>query len=79
MYTNGTIQPLFQIALADFPTVVINETAVKAIQQGRPVQGYCSNTDGLINLINGEGAFIGIGEASIDGRISPKRLMNTAR
>ena len=68
-----------EAALSGLPRVIIEEAEVRAIQQGRVIQLDSSQPQGLIILINQEDAFIGIGEASIDGRISPKRLMNTAR
>ena len=34
---------------------------------------------GLLSLVLENGQFIGIGQAGSDGKISPKRLMNTAR
>ncbi len=68
-----------QAALTDFPMVIVDSSKARALQQGRVIQVDYSRPRGLTNLINEDGTFIGIGEVTIDGQISPKRLMNTAR
>ncbi|NNE64537.1 MAG: tRNA pseudouridine(55) synthase TruB [Gammaproteobacteria bacterium] len=68
-----------EAALSGLPRVIIEGAEARAIQQGQVIQADSSQPPGLIILINHEDQFIGIGEASNDGRISPKRLMNTAR
>lgn len=67
-----------EAALTDFPTVVLEASFTTDIRQGRAVR-IGPQPRGLINLISAEGGFIGIGEVAGDGRILPKRLMNTAR
>ena len=49
------------------------------LKQGRVIQNDSPVHTGLFNLVSENGQFIGIGEATNDGRILPKRLMNTAR
>jgi tRNA pseudouridine55 synthase len=65
--------------LSDLPGVIIQANQATAIQQGRVIQADSSQPPGLVILMNREEQFIGIGEVSVGGRISPKRLMNTAR
>ncbi len=66
-------------ALGDLPEIVIGTLAAGYLKQGQTVQISQALLPGLRSLITEKGEFIGIGEAGSDGRISPKRLMNTAR
>ena len=66
-------------ALSDFEDIVVDEAAASQLKQGRSVSLNALSTVGMINLVCENGQFIGIGEAVADGRILPKRLMNTAR
>ena len=66
-------------ALCDFEDLVVDDINKENLRQGRIIQLDSSPQLGLLNLVAENGQFIGIGEASENGRISPKRLMNTAR
>ena len=66
-------------ALSDFDDLIVNETNKENLKQGRVIQVDSLAYFGLLNLVAENGQFIGIGEASENGQISPKRLMNTAR
>lgn len=66
-------------ALSDLRELAIEPGEAAAIQQGRAIQTDSSHRPGLVILMNGGEQFIGIGEVSANGQISPKRLMNTAR
>lgn len=68
-----------QAALSDFPELIVDGATAVSLKQGRVIQLDSAIASGLINLLAENGQFIGIGEAGIDGQISPKRLMNTAR
>ncbi|MCP4490758.1 MAG: tRNA pseudouridine(55) synthase TruB [Gammaproteobacteria bacterium] len=66
-------------ALSDFKELIVDETDRENLQQGRAIQADSFAYCGLLNLVTEKGDFIGLGEASEAGLISPKRLMNTAR
>ena len=66
-------------ALTDLPELIVDSLASENLKQGRFIQSDSTVHPGLLNLVCENGQFIGIGEATADGRILPKRLMNTAR
>lgn len=66
-------------ALGDLPEVIIDSLSVDKIKQGQSVNINHSIEPGPLCLVSQNGQFLGIGEAVSDGRILPKRLMNTAR
>lgn len=68
-----------QAGLCDFPEITLDDSMAEAVRQGRAVQVASSQHNGPVNLLHEKGHFLGIGVAAADGRISPKRLMNTAR
>jgi tRNA pseudouridine55 synthase len=66
-------------ALVDLPEITIDSLSADYLKRGQAVQISRSPLSGLLSLVAENGQFIGIGEVDADGRISPKRLMNTAR
>ena len=68
-----------QAALSDFPELKLDSSAADSLKLGRVIQPNTVMESGLLNLVTESGQFIGIGEVGVDGQISPKRLMNTAR
>ncbi len=68
-----------QAALSDFPEIKLDSFSADSLKQGRIIQPDSVMESGLLNLVTESGEFIGIGEVGVDGQISPKRLMNTAR
>lgn len=66
-------------ALVDLPELIVETAVADFLKQGRVVLVDEPPLAGLISLVLENGQFIGIGQASSDGKISPKRLMNTAR
>lgn len=66
-------------ALVDLPELIVDPLAVNYLKQGQAVRVNLAPLSGLLSLITQNGHFIGIGEVASDGRILPKRLMNTAR
>jgi tRNA pseudouridine55 synthase len=66
-------------ALVDLPELIVETAAADFLKQGRVVLVDEAPLAGLISLVLKNGQFIGIGQASSEGKISPKRLMNTAR
>jgi tRNA pseudouridine55 synthase len=65
--------------LGDLPECILDSTAADFLKQGQVVRVDGIPPSGLLSLVLETGEFIGIGEASSDGKIAPKRLMNTAR
>ncbi|MCH7881569.1 MAG: tRNA pseudouridine(55) synthase TruB [Proteobacteria bacterium] len=66
-------------ALADLPELVVDRSAVALLKQGRAVQVTHAPASVLLALVAESGQFIGVGKVLPDGKIAPKRLMNTAR
>ena len=66
-------------ALTDLPELIVDSLATEELKQGRVIQSDSTLHSGLLNLVSENGQFIGIGKVTNDGRISPKRLMNTTR
>lgn len=66
-------------ALLDLPEIILDPLAVDNLKKGRAVRIDHAVFPGPLSLVTTNGQFIGIGEASSDGKILPKRLMNTAR
>ena len=65
--------------LSDLSVLILEAKQAIAIQQGRVIRAETSQPPALVILKNCEKQFIGIGEVTDDGRILPKRLINTAR
>jgi tRNA pseudouridine55 synthase len=65
-------------ALVDLPEITVDTMTADYLRQGQAVQLKQAPLSGLLSLIAENGQFIGIGRVDSDGRISPKRLMNTA-
>jgi len=68
-----------KVALSDFDDLIVDDINKENLKQGRVIRVDSIQHLGLLNLVAENGQFIGIGEASENGQISPKRLMNTAR
>jgi len=66
-------------ALINLPELIVDPAAANSLKQGQVVQVINAPLTGLLSLVLENGQFIGIGEAASNGKISPKRLMNTAR
>jgi tRNA pseudouridine55 synthase len=66
-------------ALVDLPELIVDASAADNLKQGQSVKINQSVLSGPLCLVTPNGQFLGIGEAASDGRILPKRLMNTAR
>jgi tRNA pseudouridine55 synthase len=66
-------------ALVGLPELIVESAAADYLKQGRVVEVSNVPFPGLLSLVLENGQFIGIGEVDSDGKLSPKRLMNTAR
>ena len=66
-------------ALEQFPEMLLNAADSLDICQGRRIELGSTANAGLRRLCSPEGVFLGLGEVAVGGRLSAKRLMNTAR
>ena len=66
-------------ALEDWPKVELGEQAGYYIRQGQAVFVPKVTGQGLVRLYTQKEGFLGVGEFNKDGKISPKRLMVTAK
>jgi tRNA pseudouridine55 synthase len=66
-------------ALAELPEFRLDSVTADFLKQGQVVQLDNPPPPGLLSLVLESGHFLGIGEVDLNGKISPKRLMNTAR
>jgi tRNA pseudouridine55 synthase len=64
-------------ALGGYPEIKLTENSLFYVLQGQAVQVPQAPTSGWVRLCNSAGEFIGVGAVLDDGRIGPKRLLNT--
>lgn len=64
--------------LLQWPDVRLNGDAAYYLLQGQPVIVPHAPTDGWVRLYKGDDHFLGMGEILDDGRVAPRRLLNTA-
>jgi tRNA pseudouridine55 synthase len=62
----------------NFPSIKLSAAAAFYIRTGHPVMTSQIKTKGLIRIFADDGSFLGIGEMLEDGRVTPKRLINSA-
>ncbi len=68
-------------AVEIYPAIRLSADASYYLRQGQPVQVEAENRpeeEEIVRLYNETGQFLGIGEGMDDGRVAPKRLVNTA-
>ena len=65
--------------LANWPDVHLIGDAAFYLRQGQPVLVPKAPTSGLVRLYEGDSRFLGVGEILDDGRVAPRRLLNTGR
>jgi tRNA pseudouridine55 synthase len=66
-------------ALADWPDVSLSDDMAHYVRQGQPVFVPRAVTQGWVRLFAGQHRFIGIGQILDDGRVAPRKLLNTDR
>lgn len=64
-------------AVADLPLVILDAERVFYLLQGQPVWQSGEIPRGLLRLYGDKGQFLGLGELQVDGKIAPKRLMQS--
>lgn len=65
-------------ALGHLPDVVLAEASGFYVRQGQPVQVPRAPVEGLVRLRLADGGFLGVGEILDDGRVAPRRLLNSS-
>lgn len=66
-----------EAALAHWPALSVAENTVFYLRQGSPVVISQAPLSGWVRLQNKRGEFIGIGEVQEDGKVAPRRLLNS--
>lgn len=70
------ILPL-EVTLNHFQNITIPEAATFFLLRGQPVQVPHAPVSGWVKLTSSSGAFLGVGEIIADGKIAPRRLIQT--
>ncbi|VAW86088.1 tRNA pseudouridine(55) synthase, partial [hydrothermal vent metagenome] len=65
-----------EAALYELPAVKISDEMAVYLMHGQAVLVPSSPRTGYVQLLQGGGAFIGVGCVQEDGRIAPKRMLN---
>lgn len=73
----GLLLPMDTI-VTDLPLVQLNEEMGFYVSRGQAVLVPKAPTQGLVRLYGKQSGFMGLGEVLDDGRIAPRRLVNTA-
>ncbi|MEJ2360470.1 MAG: tRNA pseudouridine(55) synthase TruB [Gammaproteobacteria bacterium] len=73
---DGLLIPMDQ-ALEKWPAVHLSENSAYYVRQGQPVQVAKAPTSGWVRLFAHNDHFLGVGQILEDGRVAPKRLVNT--
>lgn len=64
-------------ALENWPAIKLSENSSYYIRQGQAIQVARAPTSGWVRLFTSDDRFIGVGQIMDDGRVAPKRLLNT--
>jgi len=64
-------------ALEKWPAVHLSDNSAYYVRQGQPVQVAKAPTSGWVRLFASNDHFLGVGQILDDGRVAPKRLVNT--
>jgi tRNA pseudouridine55 synthase len=66
-----------EAALSHWPAIQLTENSAFYVLQGQPVQVAKAPTTGWVRLFGQNSQFIGVGEIMDDGRVAPRRLVDT--
>lgn len=66
-----------EAALDHWPALQLTENSTFYVRQGQPVQVAKAPTAGLVRLFSSGNTFLGVGEILDDGRVAPRRLVDT--
>lgn len=71
------LQPI-ETALTDWPEVSLTQHTAYYLRQGQAVQVPQAPASGWVKIFADDQQFLGIGQILSDGRVAPKRLINTS-
>lgn len=63
-----------ETALSSYPEVRLTSAAAFYIRTGQAVRAVSDIKNGLVKLMSEDGKFLGLGEATMDGRVKPHRM-----
>ncbi len=63
--------------IQDLPEICLSAVVSRYIGQGQPVMVPQAPTEGMLRIYDENHRFLGVGEVLDDGRIAPRRLVNT--
>lgn len=63
--------------MRDFPAVALADSVAYYLCQGQPVIVPHAPTQGMVRIYNQSGRFLGVGTVLDDGRVAPRRLVNS--
>jgi len=66
-----------EAAVSHWPDVRLSEGVAYYLRRGQPVLVPHAPTEGWVRIYAGRGRFVGVGEVLDDGRIAPRRLVNS--
>lgn len=73
---DGYVLPMEQ-ALARWPALILTAHSAYYVRQGQPVQIAKAPTSGWVRLFADNDRFLGVGQILDDGRVAPRRLVNS--
>jgi len=73
-YLDPLLLPM-NTAVADFPSVSVDNISANYLRHGNPVQVSGAPTTGLVQVFEGEHQFIGVACINDDGLVAPKRII----
>lgn len=73
---DGLLLPM-ETALAHWPAIQLTDNSAYYVRQGQPVQVPRAPTTGWVRLFGQNNHFLGVGEILDDGRVAPRRLIDT--
>jgi tRNA pseudouridine55 synthase len=65
-------------AVQNYPAIRLTTAATFYLRMGQPVMAPQIRSHGLIRLFSDDGRFLGIGEMLEDGRVTPRRLLESS-
>ena len=75
-FLQNVLLPL-DTTVSDWPEVRLAESAAYYLRQGQPVIVPYAPTEGWVKLVMKDDRFLGVGEILDDGRVAPRRLIQT--
>jgi len=74
---DACLQPIDAV-IQDLPDIKLTSSVARYLVQGQPVIIPHAPTGGMLRIYDENGRFLGVAEVLDDGRIAPRRLVNTA-